>query len=74
MIYNFPNKKVEKDDVPAEIVTAEMVGKFIGIYLLGPLFFMLAWNYVVPYLFAVNGINYLHAFCIIFMVKLIQND
>lgn len=47
MIYNLPNKKVEKDDVPVEIVTAEMVGKFIGIYLLGPLF--LCWRGIMWY-------------------------
>lgn len=74
MIYKFSTNKVEEPNKEVVEVTPEMVGKFIGVYLLGPLFLMLAWNYVVPYLFAVKGINYLHAICIIFIAKFLQND
>lgn len=70
MIYKFSTNKVEESNKEA----VEMVGKFLGVYLLGPLIIMLAWNYVVPYLFAVKGINYLHAICIVFIAKFLQND
>ena len=78
---NFYNlkKKVDRaaevpEEVAKELITSEMVGKFIGIYLLGPLLWMFLWNYTMPYIFAVKSINYLHAFCIITMVRFLQND
>ena len=50
-IYNFKDKK------PKETVTEEQVGKFIGIYLLGPLVVMLCWNFVMPYIFGLKAIR-----------------
>ena len=58
--YNIKMPKLE-DQKPEEVVTPEQVGKFIGIYILGPLLFMVCWNGVIPYLFAIKGINYLHS-------------
>lgn len=76
---NLPGRKVQEDSPKVElksedIVTAEAVGKFIGVYLMGPLVVMLCWNYVVPYLFALKSINYLHALCIIIIARFLQND
>jgi|TARA_B100000035_G_scaffold313497_1_gene327350 hypothetical protein len=76
---NLPGRKVQEEEPKVELksedlVTAEAVGKFIGIYLMGPLVVMLCWNYVVPYLFALKGINYLHALCIIIIARFLQND
>ena len=48
---NLPGRKVQEEEPKVELksedlVTAEAVGKFIGIYLMGPLVVMLCWNYV----------------------------
>ena len=69
--YNIKMPKLE-DQKPEEVVTPEQVGKFIGIYILGPLLFMVCWNGVIPYLFAINGINYLKAFCLITMIRFLK--
>ena len=78
---NFYNlkKKVDRaaevpEEVAKELVTSAMVGKFIGVYLIGPLLWMFLWNYTMPYIFGVKAINYLHAFCIITMTRFLQND
>ena len=57
---------------PEYEVTPEQVGKFIGVFLLGPLLFMVCWNGVIPYLFAIKGINYLQAFCLITMIRFLK--
>ena len=64
-IYNFKDKK------PKETVTEEQVGKFIGIYLLGPLVVMLCWNFVKPYIFGLKAINYLHAAALLIISRFI---
>lgn len=79
MIYQFNLKKedeqpTEQQDETPEYVTAYQVGNWLGVFVVGPLVFMLCWNYVLPYLFAVKGINYLHAFCIIVILRFLKND
>ena len=51
--------------------TEEQVGKFIGIYLLGPLVVMLCWNFVMPYIFGLKAINYLHAAALLIISRFI---
>ena len=69
--YNLPVKKNAEGKVE---VTPEQVGEFIGVYLLGPVLFMVCWNYTLPYILGVKGINYLHAFCLIVMIRFLKND
>jgi len=66
-------------DAPDEIkkpeyeVTPEQVGKFIGVFLLGPLLLMVCWNGLMPYLFGLKTLNYLHAFCMIVIIRFVTN-
>ena len=52
--------KEDSDDAKKEYeVTPEQVGKFIGVFLLGPLLLMVCWNGLMPYLFGLKALNYL---------------
>jgi len=66
--------KEDSDDAKKEYeVTPEQVGKFIGVFLLGPLLLMVCWNGLMPYLFGLKAINYLHAFYMIVLTRFITN-
>lgn len=58
---------------PEYEVTPEQVGKFIGVFLLGPLLLMVCWNGLMPYLFGLKTLNYIQAFCMIVITRFITN-
>tara|TARA_B100000927_G_C16473142_1_gene472330 strand:- start:2589 stop:2819 length:231 start_codon:yes stop_codon:yes gene_type:complete len=75
MIYKMDlDKKIHKPDQPEYEVTPEDVGKFIGVFLLGPLLLMVCWNGLMPYLFGLKSLNYLHAFCMIVLTRFITSS
>lgn len=75
MIYMKGQQKETPEEVkkPEYEVTPEQVGKFIGVFLLGPLLLMVCWNGLMPYLFGLKTLNYLHAFCMIVITRFITN-
>ena len=67
------NESPDEVKKPEYEVTPKQVGKFIGVFLLGPLLLMVCWNGLMPYLFGLKTLNYLHAFCMIVIIRFVTN-
>ncbi len=55
------------------IIWTSIVTIFVAIVfiILGAIIFMICWNYVMPYLFGLPTITYIHALCLMTIAKLL---
>jgi hypothetical protein len=67
----FSNRNTKEDKIRKGI-TIILVG--LMKLFVSPIFFMLVWNYVMPYLFQLPTINYLHSMSIVIMLSIIQDS
>lgn len=57
-----------KEAIWTAIITILIAIVFI---ILGAIIFMICWNYVMPYLFGLPTITYIHALCLMTVAKLL---
>lgn len=57
-----------KEAIWTAIITILIAIVFI---ILGAIIFMICWNYVMPYLFGLPTITYIHALCLMSVAKLL---